>query len=200
MASGDLERMSSPDEREQGAGERSAMDSLEELQRALAEAEQRAAGLHDQYLRSAAELDNVRKRAQREVDSATRYGLEKLATELLPVKDSLELAVASASQADARSLAAGQEATLKLLAKAFGKFDIEEIDPLGEPFDPARHEAVLMQPSATAEPNSVLQVVQRGYALNGRLLRPARVIVAKALNREDAHPPSEASRARGAPE
>lgn len=200
MASGDLERVSSPDERERGASGPSAMDSLEELQRALADAEQRVASFRDQYLRSAAELDNIRKRAQREVDNATRYGLEKFAAELLPVKDSLELAVASAPQADVRSLAAGQEATLKLLAKAFGKFDIEEIDPLGEPFDPTRHEAVLMQPSATAEPNSILQVAQRGYALNGRLLRPARVIVAKALNREDAHPPSEASRARKAPE
>jgi len=191
MASGDLERSSSPDGRDSMAGEGGASaNSLEELRRALAEAEARANGLRDQYLRSAAELENVRKRAQREVENATRYGLEKFAAELLPVKDSLELAVASAGQADANSLAAGQEATLKLLEKAFAKLDIESIDPLGEPFDPAQHEAVLMQASATAEPNSVLQVVQRGYALHGRLLRPARVIVAKPLNRTDADLPS----------
>jgi molecular chaperone GrpE len=164
----------------------SAMAQLEELQKALGEAEQRAEGLRDQYLRSVAELDNVRKRAQRDVESATRYGLEKFAAELLPVMDSLELAVANAAKESAdfgaavRSMAAGQEATLKLLAKAFEKLGITAIDPRGEPFDPARHEAVLMQESATAEPNSVLQVVQRGYEINGRLLRPARVIVARA--------------------
>lgn len=163
----------------------SAMVQLEELQKALGEAERRAEGLRDQYLRSVAELDNVRKRAQRDVESASRYGLEKFATELLPVKDSLELAVASAGKeaadpaAAVRSMASGQEATLKLLAKAFEKLGIREIDPHGEPFDPAAHEAVLMQESATAEPNSVLQVVQRGYEINGRLLRPARVIVAR---------------------
>ncbi len=170
----------------------STMAQIEELQKALAEAEQRANGLRDQYLRSAAELDNVRKRAQREVESATRYGLEKFAAELLPVKDSLELAVSSApasgteaagdAAATIRSLIEGQQATLKLLAKAFEKLGIREIDPRGEPFDPSRHEAILMQESSTAEPNSVLQVVQRGYEINGRLLRPARVIVARAAS------------------
>jgi len=163
----------------------STMAQLEELQKALGEAEQRAVSLRDQYMRSVAELDNVRKRAQRDVESANRYGLERFAAELLPVKDSLELAVANAAQmaadpaAAARSMASGQEATLQLLAKAFEKLGIREIDPHGEPFDPARHEAVLMQDSRTAEPNSVLQVVQRGYEINGRLLRPARVIVAR---------------------
>lgn len=100
--------------------------------------------------------------------------------ELLPVVDSLELAAASAGKADAAALAAGQEATLKLLQKALDKFSIERVDPVGEPFDPQRHEAMAMQDSATAEPDSVLQVVQRGYELNGRLLRPARVIVARS--------------------
>ncbi|MGH8261168.1 MAG: nucleotide exchange factor GrpE [Steroidobacteraceae bacterium] len=168
-------------------GRGSAMEQLEELQKALADAEQRANGLRDQYLRSVAELDNVRKRAQRDVDSAARYGLEKFAAELVPVMDSLSLAVANAPHAGAadpaaavRSMTEGQQATLKLLAKAFDKLGITEIDPLGEPFDPARHEAMLVQESATAEPDSVLQVVQRGYELNGRLLRPARVIVARA--------------------
>ncbi len=198
MAAGELERTSSPSKRDE-VTEPSAVAQLEELQRALAEAELRANGLRDQYLRSVAELDNVRKRAQREVDNATRFALEKFATELLPVKDSLELAVASAAQSDARTLAEGQKATLKLLAKAFEKLDIKEIDPHGEPFDPARHEAVLMQPSSKAEPHSVLQVVQRGYELNGRLLRPARVVVAGALNRQDSHPPTAASGANESP-
>ncbi|HUK02373.1 MAG TPA: nucleotide exchange factor GrpE [Steroidobacteraceae bacterium] len=151
-----------------------------ELERLLAEAEQRAAAQRDQYLRSLAEIDNVRKRAARDVENASRFGLEKFAVELLPVQDSLEAGVESAPRADAKSLAEGQRATLKLLQKAFEKLNIKPVDPLGQPFDPALHEAVLTQESATAEPNSVLQVVQRGYELNGRLLRPARVIVARA--------------------
>jgi len=153
---------------------------LERLTQALAESEERARNHWDQYLRAVADLDNVRKRAARDVEAANRYGLEKFAQELLPVRDSLELAVQNAGRADAKSLAEGQEATLKLLNKALEKLGVSVIDPLGEPFDPARHEAMMMQASATAEPNSVLQVVQPGYELNGRLLRPARVIVARA--------------------
>jgi molecular chaperone GrpE len=153
---------------------------LERLQQALAESEERARSHWDQYLRAVAELENVRKRAARDVEAANRYGLEKLIEELLPVRESLELAVQNAARADVRSLAQGQEATLKLLNKALEKLGVTLIDPLGEPFDPARHEAMMMQESATAEPNSVLKVVQPGFELNGRLLRPARVIVARA--------------------
>jgi molecular chaperone GrpE len=153
---------------------------LERLQLALAESEERARNHWEQYLRAVADLENVRKRAARDVEAANRYGLEKFAQELLPVRDSLELAVQNAGRADARALAEGQEATLKLLNKALDKLGVRVIDPLGEPFDPARHEAMMAQESATAEPNSVLQVVQPGYELNGRLLRPARVIVARA--------------------
>ena len=156
-----------------------SQDELERLRAELADAQSQAAGQQRELaLRSAAEMDNIRKRAARDVEQAHRYALEKFALELLPVRDSLELAVANGAAADAATLAAGQEATLKLLARAFEKFSLEVIDPLGEPFDPERHEAMAMQASATAEPGSVVQVVQRGYALNGRLLRPARVIVA----------------------
>jgi molecular chaperone GrpE len=153
---------------------------MERLQQALTAAEERAKSHWDQYLRAVADIENVRKRAQRDLEAAHRYGIDKLAQELLPVRDSLELAVENADRADVQSLASGQEATLKLLAKAFEKLGITEINPLGEPFDPARHEAMLAQPSDSAEPNSVLKVVQRGYEMNGRLLRPARVIVARA--------------------
>ena len=156
---------------------------LERLQQSLAESEERAKSHWEQYLRAVADLDNVRKRAARDIEAANRYGLEKFAAELLPVKDSLTLAVQSGEKADAASLRSGQEATLQLLTKALSKFGITEIDPLGEPFDPARHEAMLAKASATAEPNSVLQVIQPGYELNGRLLRPARVIVAKEPSR-----------------
>jgi molecular chaperone GrpE len=169
-------------------GERSAvlpepaagLAELERLQRALAESEERAGSHREQYLRAVAELENIRKRAARDIEAANRYGLEKFAAELLPVRDSLELAAQSASRADARSLLEGQQATLKLLTRALERLGVTRIDPLGEPFDPARHEAMMTQESATAEPNSVIQVVQPGYELNGRLLRPARVIVAQA--------------------
>ncbi len=153
---------------------------LEQLQQALVEADERAKSHYEQYLRAAAELDNVRKRAQRDIEAANRYGLEKFVAELLPVKDSLELAVQNAARADAGSLREGQEATLQLLSRALEKLGVTAIDPQGEPFDPARHEAMMAQESSTAEPNSVLKVVQPGYELNGRLLRAARVIVARA--------------------
>ena len=153
---------------------------LERLQQALTDAEERARGHWEQYLRAVAELDNVRKRAQRDIEAANRYGLEKFVLELLPVKDSLELAVENAGRADSASLVAGQQATLQLLDKALKGQDVKTLDPLGEPFDPARHEAMMAQPSTSAEPNSILKVVQSGYELNGRLLRPARVIIAKA--------------------
>ena len=152
---------------------------LERLQQALSESEERAKSHWEQYLRAVADLDNVRKRAQRDIESANRYGLEKIAQELLPVRDSLELAVQNAARSDVQHLVAGQQATLALLARALEKFGVRVIDPQGEPFDPEQHEAMMTQESATADPNSVLQVVQPGYELNGRLLRPARVIVAR---------------------
>jgi len=179
----------STDDRQSATGEQTAvlpetasqLVELERLQLALSEAEERAKSHWEQYLRAVADLDNVRKRAARDIEAANRYGLEKFAAELLPVRDSLELAVQNAEKAtDIRSLKQGQEATLQLLAKALEKIGIVTVNPVGEPFDPARHEAMMAQPSNTAEPNSVLQVVQPGYELNGRLLRPARVIVSKA--------------------
>ncbi len=143
-------------------------------------ADQALKAARDQHLRALAELDNVRKRAQREIESAQRFALERFASELLAVRDSLELAVRNGAGSDAAALTAGQAATLQLLRKAFEKFAIQQIDPHGAPFDPMLHEAVLSQESATAEPNSILEVLQAGYQLNGRLLRPARVIVARA--------------------
>ncbi len=153
---------------------------FEQLKVRLGEAEERARNHWEQYLRAVADLENVRKRAQRDIEQASRFGLEKFAQELIPVKDSLDLGVENAVRADAAALAEGQAATQRLLGKAFEKLGIVELDPLGEPFDANLHEAMAMQPSPTAAPDSVLAVVQRGYVLNGRLLRPARVIVAKA--------------------
>ena len=140
---------------------------------------QQAQDNHDKFVRAAAELENYRKRAARDVENARRYGLERLAQALLPVRDSLEAGVASAEQADVEALLDGKKATLRLLDAALEQVGIEELDPEGEPFDPAKHEAMTLAPSDTAEPNTVLTVVQKGYAIHDRLLRPARVIVAR---------------------
>jgi molecular chaperone GrpE len=132
----------------------------------------------DRYLRAAAELENVRKRASRDVEKAHKFALERFCSELLAVKDSLEIGLATADKADVQSLLAGKEATLKLLTTTMERFGVVELNPEGEPFDPQEHEAMSMQPSSEVEPGSVLTVFQKGYALNGRLLRPARVVVA----------------------
>ena len=132
----------------------------------------------EKYLRAAAELENVRKRAARDVENAHKYALERFATELLAVLDSLEAGLAAGEDADAETLLKGKEATLKQLLAILERFGVEEVDPHGEPFDPTLHEAMTVQPSADVEPGSVVTVFQKGYALNGRLLRPARVVVA----------------------
>lgn len=153
---------------------------VEALRKALATAEEAVRTQRDQYLRAMAELDNVRKRTVRDIENAHRYALEGFVGELLPVRDGLELALRQGAKTDARTLLEGQQATLKLLDRALEKASVKILDPVGDKFNPAQHEAVLMQPSDTSEPDRVLQVVQTGYQLNGRLLRPARVIVAKA--------------------
>ena len=147
------------------------------LQAALAAAEVRANESRDLYMRALAEIENVRKRSARDIEQAHKFALERVASDLIGVKDSLELGLASG--ASAQTLRQGTEATLQLLAKTFDKAGLVEIDPLGEPFNPELHEAMAMQPSAQHVPSSIVQVVQKGYTLNGRLLRPARVIVAK---------------------
>ena len=143
----------------------------------LAELQAKADENWDRYLRAAAETENVRKRATRDVENAHKFALESFGRDLLAVKDSLEMGIQAAEQADVETLLAGKEATLKLLATTLERFGIEELDPEGEPFDPEFHEAMTMQPSDELEPGSVLSVIQKGYSLNGRLLRPAMVVV-----------------------
>ena len=136
----------------------------------------------NKYLRAAAELDNLRKRNARDLDHARKFGVDRLVGAILPVRDSLEssLTVLSAGSAPGvERILEGERATMRLLDQALEGAGVREIDPHGEPFDPAKHEALTVQPSATAEPGTVLEVVQKGYELNDRLLRPARVIVAK---------------------
>ena len=152
----------------------------ESLEEALRRAEATADENWSKYLRVVAELENVRKRAARDLEKARLYGVEGLAAELLTVADSLEMALETGSQAPAESLLEGGRATLKQLETAMEKYGVTPIYPEGEPFDPELHEALSVAVSTTAEPDTVINVVQRGYQLNGRLLRPARVIVAKA--------------------
>lgn len=140
---------------------------------------EQAAANHDRYLRTVAELENVRKRAARDVANARRYGVEKLAKALLPVLDSLEAGLATADQASAESLLDGKKATMRLLNAALEQVGINELDPHGEPFDPALHEAMAMAPSEEAEPGTVIEVFQKGYSIRDRLLRAARVVVAR---------------------
>ena len=154
-------------------------DAPDSPEAALAEAEARANENWEKYLRAAAETENVRKRAKRDVEHAHKFALERIGKELLAVKDTLELGLESGENASVESLQEGSAATLKLLSATMERFGIEVIDPAGEPFDPEFHEAVSMQPSDTVEPGSVAMVLQKGYSLNGRLLRPALVIVAE---------------------
>lgn len=165
--------------------ERAAPDEATDLAAALEAAETKAAENWDRYLRAAAEIENVRKRAGRDLENARKYALEGFSRDLLAVKDSLEMGLQAADNADAESLLAGKAATLKLLTTTLERFGIEELDPAGEPFDPEMHEAMTMQPSNDVEPGSVLNVVQKGYSLNGRLLRPAMVVVAAEPPVED---------------
>ena len=145
----------------------------------LAELQAKAEENWDRYLRAAAELENVRKRASRDVENARKFALERFARDLLEGRDSLEMGIAAGTDAGADALLEGSSATLKQLTNTMSQYGVEEVDPLGEPFDPELHEAMTMQPSAEAEPGSVLTVFQKGYTLNGRLLRPARVVVAQ---------------------
>jgi len=175
--------MSQPDGQESQRADEPATDAPGTD--ALAAAEARADEAQQQYLRALAELENVRKRAARDVEAAHRYALEKFAAELIGVKDSLELGLAAAGGQSPETLREGMDATLKLLTRAFEKFGIVTLDPVGAPFDPQWHEAMAMQESAEQPPGSVLMVVQKGYELNGRLLRPARVIVAREPGAND---------------
>jgi molecular chaperone GrpE len=139
------------------------------------------AELKDQVLRTLAEMENVKRRAAKDIENAHKFAVEKLLNDLFPVVDSLEKAVeTAASTQGAEPIAQGVALSLKLFVDILTKSGVEQIDPLGEPFDPQLHEAMTMVPNPAAEPNSVMDVMQKGYVLNGRLVRAAKVIVAKA--------------------
>lgn len=144
--------------------------------------EEQLAAAQDQSLRTAAELQNIRRRAEQDVEKAHKFALEKFANDLLPVVDSLErgLELTSAEDEAVRAVREGVELTLKLFHDTLKRFQVEAVDPHGAPFNPEHHQAMAMEESTHVEPGSVLKVFQKGYLLNGRLLRPAMVVVSKA--------------------
>jgi len=151
-------------------------DSLESQ---LEYAQAKATENWDHYMRAKAEMDNLRRRNIKDVENAHKFGIEKLVTEILPVLDGIGMGLA-VEDASAESLREGMDLTMTMLEKMMEKLGIEEIDPLNEPFDAAKHQAMSMQPNADVKPNTVIAVMQKGYSLNERLIRPAMVMVSKA--------------------
>ena len=157
--------------------------SLAQALEKLADAEAATARAKDDLLRVQAEMQNLRRRTEQDVEKAHKYGQERFSTELLSVLDNLERALAAASDSEDESVKAiheGVDLTLKSFIDCFNKFNIEAVDPLGEPFDPDLHQAMSIQENADVEPNTVIAVMQKGYTLHGRVIRPAMVMVSKA--------------------
>ena len=156
--------------------------SYQELVDKLVHVEQKAQENWDKSMRAMAEADNIRRRAERDVESAHKFGLEKMVMQLLPVIDSLEQALHSVgddSNEDIKNMKHGIELTIKMFTDALVKFNVAQLNPVGEIFDPKLHEAMSMQEDDKSKPNTVLMVFQKGYTLNDRVIRPARVVVAK---------------------
>lgn len=151
-----------------------------ELEKALEDAEARAAENMDVALRTKAEAENIRRRADNEVTNARKFAIEKFANELLAVVDSLEQGLqAKAEHAESVAMKEGMELTLKMALSTLEKFGVEQLNPIEEVFDPQLHEAMTMVPSPDHEKNTIIDVFQKGYSLNGRVIRPARVVVAQ---------------------
>jgi molecular chaperone GrpE len=170
--------------KEQGSEESVSPEdlSMEQALEKLAEAELAAVNAKDDLLRVQAEMQNLRRRTEQDIEKAHKYGQEKFSTELLGVMDNLERALTAASEHEDDSVKAihdGVNLTLKSFVDCFNKFNIETLDPVGEPFDPQMHQAMTMQENPDVEPNTVIAVMQKGYTLHGRVIRPAMVMVAK---------------------
>ena len=163
-----------------------AQSSAEDLSKLLEQAQAKAEEHYDQMMRAHAELENLKRRHERDLENAHKYALDRFVAELLGVRDSLELGHSAAQDeaADVHKLREGTELTLKMLGDAMGKFGVEQIDPLNQPFNPELHQAMSMQPRADVPPNTVVTVVQKGYTLNGRLVRPAMVMVSQAAQQD----------------
>jgi len=161
-----------------------AEESAEDLTKLLEQARAKADEHYEQMMRAHAELENLNRRHARDLENAHKYALDKFVAELLGVWDSLELGHIAAQDeaADVQKLREGTELTLKMLGDAMNKFGVEQLDPINQPFDPEVHQAMSMQPRADVPANTVVAVVQKGYRLNGRLVRPAMVMVSQAAD------------------
>ena len=159
-----------------------AIEHIARLEAELAEAKDTIEGQKDSVVRAAAEVDNIRRRAAQDVEKAHKFALEKFANELLPVIDNMDRAIEFADKENEaiKPVIEGIELTVKSFTDALAKFNVEQVNPQGEKFNAEFHQAMSMQPSADVEPNTVIAVMQKGYTLNGRLLRPAMVMVSKA--------------------
>jgi molecular chaperone GrpE len=159
--------------------------TIGELKKELEEARQKADESWDKAVRTLAEMENLKRRTQKDLEDARKYALTNFAKDLLPVLDSmiLGLQAATGDSEDVKKFREGSELTIKQFEALFTKFNIDTIDPMGQPFNPEQHQAMVMQVVEGAEPNTVVNVFQKGYMLNGRLLRPAMVVVAKAAEK-----------------
>ena len=157
--------------------------SIELMEQRLNEATKKAEENWERFVRAQAEMENVRRRAEKDLQNAHKFALERFSKELLAVVDSLELGLQAASAADANAdgVREGMELTLKQLGAALERFDVKPVDPLGERFNPEFHQAMAAEPTGDAEPNTVIRVFQKGYLLHDRLLRPALVVVAQPV-------------------
>ncbi|WP_333875679.1 nucleotide exchange factor GrpE [Methylobacter sp.] len=166
--------------------------TIDELQQALAQAEQKAQENWDKAVRAQAEMENLKRRTQKDLEDAHKFALTGFAKELLPVLDSLVLGLQAATgeSEEVKKFREGSDLTIKQFESVFAKFKIEAIDPIGQPFNAELHQAMAMQAVEGAEPNTVVNVFQKGYMLNGRLLRPAMVLVAKAAEKKPTDSPS----------
>ena len=165
------------------AAENLAAPTVESLLAEVAELQAKVTEQNDSVLRAQAEVQNIRRRSERDVENAHKFALDKFSADLLPIIDSLERALDAAENLEAEAVKAmrdGVELTLKMFVDTLGKHGIEQLNPVGEPFNPEFHQAMSMVPNPEMEPNSVMAVMQKGYVLKGRLVRPAMVVVSKA--------------------
>ena len=166
-------------EEEMQAEEEALVQAEDEMIERITQAEKKAEEHWELLLRSKAEMENLRRRTQKDLENAHKFGIEKFVSELIPVMDSMELGLA-AEDASAENLREGMTMTINMVNQMFEKFKIEAVNPMNEKFDPELHQAMAAQPTADVEPNTVIAVMQKGYVLNERLVRPAMVMVSKA--------------------
>jgi molecular chaperone GrpE len=176
----DIDAELAEDEALEAASADELIEQIEALQKRLDQSEKSEQESKDQYLRAHAEMENIRRRSERDVTNARKFALERFAQDLLPVVDSMEKATeVESDNPEVISMCEGVEMTMKMFVDTVSKFGLKQIDPMGEKFDPNLHEAMVMQPNPDAEPNTVMAVFQKGYELNGRVIRPARVVVSQ---------------------